>query len=76
MHTSPYHTGLGVGLILKGRVISPLLALAWPCFRQNVIVISKIVSFLCSLDTFLLKKVIESENVFTTRESELFTLLH
>ena len=35
----------------KGRVMGSLLALVCPCFRKNVIVTCKIVSFLCSLDT-------------------------
>ena len=38
--------------------MGPLLALFGPCFRKNVIVTSKIVSFSCSLDHFLLKNVI------------------
>ena len=32
--------------LLKGRVMGPLLVLVSPCFRQNVIVTGKIVSFL------------------------------
>ena len=43
---------------IKGRVMGPLLALVWPCFRTNEIVTPKIVSFLCSLNNFLLKNVI------------------
>ena len=35
--------------------MGPLLFLVCPCFRKNVIVTRKIVSFLCSLDNFLLK---------------------
>ena len=35
--------------------MGPLLVPVCPCFRENVIVTCKIVSFLCSLDTFLLK---------------------
>ena len=35
-----------------------LLVLVCPCLRENVIVTCKIVSFLCSLDNFLLKNVI------------------
>ena len=34
-----------------------LLVLVSPCFRENVIVTCKIVSFLCSLDNFLPKNV-------------------
>ena len=34
------------------------LVLVCPCFRENVIVTYKIVSFLCSLNYFLLKNVI------------------
>ena len=37
-----------------------LLVLVCPCFGENVIVTCKIVSFLCSLDNFLLKNVIVS----------------
>ena len=42
----------------KGTVVGALLALVCPCFRKNVIVACKIVSFSCSLDHFLLKNVI------------------
>ena len=35
--------------------MGPLLVLVCPCFRENVIVTCKIVSFLCSLDNFPLK---------------------
>ena len=44
---------------LKGRVVGPLFVLVSPspCFRENVIVTCKIVSFLCSIDNFLLKNV-------------------
>ena len=39
--------------------MGPLLVLVCPCFKKNVIVTCKTVSFfLCSLDDFLLKKVI------------------
>ena len=38
--------------------MGPLLVLICPCFRENVIVTCKIVSFLCSFDNFLLKNVI------------------
>ena len=38
--------------------MGPLLVLVCPCFRDNVIVTCKIVSFLCSLDNYL------SQNVF------------
>ena len=38
--------------------MGPLLVLVSPCFRENVNVTCKIVSFLCSLDNFLLKNVI------------------
>ena len=30
-------------VVLKGRVMSPLIALVCPCFRKNVIVPSKII---------------------------------
>ena len=43
---------------LKGREMGPLLVLVCPCFRKNVIVTCKIVTFLRSLDIFLLKNVI------------------
>ena len=43
---------------VKDREMGPLLALVSPCFRENVIVTCKIVSFLCSLDNFLPKNVI------------------
>ena len=38
--------------------MGPLLVLVCPCFREIVTVTCKIVSFLCSLDDFLLKDVI------------------
>ena len=44
--------------VLKGTQMGPLLVLVCPCFGENVIVTCKIVSFLCSLDNFLLKNVI------------------
>ena len=44
--------------MLKGREMGPLLVLVCPCFRKNVIVTCKIVTFLWSLDIFLLKNVI------------------
>ena len=34
--------------------MGPVLVLVCTCFRKNVIVTCKIVSFLCSLDNFLL----------------------
>ena len=40
--------------------MGPLLGLLCPCFKENAIVLYKIVSFLCSLDNILLKKVIVS----------------
>ena len=43
---------------IKSTQMGPLLAPVCPCFRENVIVTCKIVSFLCSLDNFLLKNVI------------------
>ena len=39
--------------------MGPLLALVSRCLRENVIVTCKIVSFLCSLDNFLPKNVID-----------------
>ena len=38
--------------------MGPLLVLVFPCFRGNVVVTSKIGSFLCSLDNLLQKNVI------------------
>ena len=38
--------------------MGPLLVLVSPCFRENVNVTCKIVSFSCSSDNFLLKNVI------------------
>ena len=38
--------------------MEPLLVLVSPCFRENVVVICKIGSFLCSLDNLLQKNVI------------------
>ena len=43
---------------VNGTQMGPLLVLVCPCFRENVIVTCKIVSFLCSWDNFLLKNVI------------------
>ena len=43
---------------LKDSEMGPLLVLVSPCFRENVNVTCKIVSFLCSLDNFLPKNVI------------------
>ena len=42
----------------KGNKMGPLLVLVSPCSRENVNVTCKIVSFLCSLDNFLLKNAI------------------
>ena len=38
---------------LKGTKMGPLLVLVCSCFRENVIVTCKILSFLCSLDNLL-----------------------
>ena len=38
--------------------MGPWLVLVSPCFRENVVATSKIVSFLCSLDNLLHKNVI------------------
>ena len=38
--------------------MGPLLVFVSPCFRANVVVTCKIVSFLCILDNFLQKNVI------------------
>ena len=50
--------GLAPKFTFKGRVMGSLLALVFPCLRKTVIVTCKIVSFLCSLDSFLLENVI------------------
>ena len=42
---------------VKGCGMGPLLVLVSPCFRENVVVTCKIVSFLCSLDNLLQKNV-------------------
>ena len=56
---SCYKCRFGTGFIfVNGRVRGPLLALVCPFFRKKVIVTCKIVSFLCSLDKFLLQNVI------------------
>ena len=44
--------------IFKATQMGPLLVLVSPCFRENVNVSCKIMSFLYSLDNFLLKNVI------------------
>ena len=44
--------------VKREREMGPLLALVFPCFRENVNVTCKIVTFLYSLDNCLLKKVI------------------
>ena len=38
--------------------MGPLVVLVFPCFRENVVVTSKIGSFLCSIDNLLQKNVI------------------
>ena len=43
---------------LKGTPMGQLLVLVCPCFRENVIITCKIVSFLYTLDNVLLKNVI------------------
>ena len=43
---------------IKGCGMGPLLVLVSPCFRENVVVMCKTGSFLCSLDNFLQKNVI------------------
>ena len=43
---------------VKGTQMGPLLILVCSCFRKNIIVPCKTVSFLGSLDNFLLKNVI------------------
>ena len=48
----------GVQYPLKETQMGLLLVFVCPCFRENVLVTCKIVSFLCSLDHFLLKYVI------------------
>ena len=46
------------GNVVKGTQMGPLLVFVSPCFRENVKVTCKIVSFLSSLDHFLLKNAI------------------
>ena len=43
---------------VKGCGMGPWLVLVSPCFRENEVATCKIVSFLCSLDNLLQKKVI------------------
>ena len=42
----------------RGTQMSPLFVLVSSCFRENVHVTCKMLSFLCNLDNFLLKNVI------------------
>ena len=42
----------------KGCGMGPWLVLVSPCFRENVVALCKIGSFLCSLDNLLQKNVI------------------
>ena len=46
------------GLYVKGCGMGPWLVLVSPCFRENVVAICKIGSFLCSFDNLLQKNVI------------------
>ena len=50
--------GISGMTLIKGTQVGPLLVLVCPCFRENATATCKIVSFLCSLDDFLLKNVI------------------
>ena len=43
---------------VEGTQMGPMLVLVSSCFIENVNVICKIMSFMCSLDNFLLKNVI------------------
>ena len=52
------HSAVKGDIILRAPKWVPLLVLVSPCFRENVIVTCKIVSFLCSLAYFFLKNVI------------------
>ena len=45
-------------VVVKGTQMGPLLVFVSPCFRENANVTCKIVSFLCSLDNFLLENAI------------------
>ena len=45
-------------IFFKGCGMGPWLVLVSPCFRENVVAICKIGSFLCSLDNLLQKNVI------------------
>ena len=47
-----------ISLVVNGCGMGPQLVLVFPCFRENVVVTYKIVSFLCSLDNLLQKNVI------------------
>ena len=44
--------------LFKWCGMGPLLVLESPCFRENVVVTCKILSFLCSLNNLLQKNVI------------------
>ena len=46
-----------LGHSIKGCGMGTLFVLVSPCFRENVVVTCKIVSFLCSLDNLLQKNV-------------------
>ena len=49
-HKDGFHNG--IYFLFKGTQIDPLLVLVSPCFRENVKVTCKNVSFLCCLDHF------------------------
>ena len=61
--------------------MGPMLVLVSPCFRENVNVTSKIVSFLCNLDNYLLKNwlfcliVIKFQNGAQLKKRAIFDLL-
>ena len=66
--------------VTSGRVMGPLLVLVSPCFRENVIT-CKIVSFLSSLDNFLLENIffpfleIKFQNGVHLKKNAIFDLL-
>ena len=47
-----------IGSVLKGCGMGTLFVLVFPCLRENVVVICKIGSFLCSLENLLQKNLI------------------
>ena len=54
----PWRSWINVKQDLKDCGMGPWLILVSPCFRENVVAICKIGSFVCSLDNLLQKNVI------------------